>query len=215
MKWSFAAMLSLALVLSASAQERKVRGVPTGTTRVAVINLGAVFTKYEKTAWYKDELARTLKGMQEEAKKLTLDIAGWQTKLQKNELKGEAKEQLEEKLLNAKRRYEDLDRLAKSRVGKTQQDSLEKMWGEIHDAVKTYAAKHKIELVIAYGDHVKKEASMTFPDIDRKMRTADQGGSMPFFVGPGVDISEAVTEMLNQNYRAEKAKAPAGRSVDL
>ena len=170
MKWLLAAVLSLMFVLSASAQERKVRGVPTGTTRVAVINLGAVFTKYEKTAEYKDEVARTLKGMQEEAKKLTLDITGWQTQLQKNELQEEAKAQLEEKLLNAKRRYEDLDRLAKSRVSKTQEQILGKMWGDIHDAVKIYAAKHKIELVIAYGEQVKKDDSISFPEIDRKMR---------------------------------------------
>jgi len=216
MKSTLAAALCLVIVGSVVAQEREgVKALPMGTTRVAVINLGAVFTKYEKAAEYRDEVARTVKGIQDEAKQLTSDIAAWQAAIQANELKGERKEQVEEKLIAARRGLEDLNRLAQTRVAKTQQQGVERMWHEIHDAVKTYAAEHKIELVIAYGDHVKKDASMTFPDIDRKMRTADTGGSMPFFVGPGVDISDAVTDLLNKNYRAAKAQAPAGKAVDL
>ena len=180
---------------------------PAGTTRVAVINLGYVLNKYDRASAIKEEMQAELSKMREEAKKQMENITLWQGALQKNEFKDGTKEQYEEKLINARRRFEDLNRLAQTKLGKAQQTQLVTLWSDVHDAVKTYSAAQGIDLVMAYGEPIDKKDVMTFLNIERKMRGADQGGSVvPFFVGPGVDISEAVVDLLNRRYREETEK---------
>lgn len=187
---------------------------PSGTTRVAVVNLGVVLTKYERAAALKDEMNQEMKQLQEEAKQLTQDLAAWQTALQKNELGGAKKEQYEEKIINARRRLEDMTRIARGKVGKAQEASIIQLWNDVREAVKAYSAEHGIQLVIAYGD--PKEASLLdlFPNINRKMQAIDQGGSAPFLIGPGVDISEAVVGMMNRQYREKTQMEPTEEQED-
>jgi len=188
----------------AADQKNAPKPIPKGTTRVAVINLGAVLAKYDKATDFKAEMARSVKELQDEAKKLQIDLAFWQNALQKNELKFGTKEEYEEKLINGRRRLEDLGRMANLTVGKQQQAHLQTLWADMQDAVKEYCVGSKIDLVFAYGD--PKDNAGAFPNIDRKLRAADSGGAVPFFMNDGVDISEAVVELLNKKYRDAKAK---------
>lgn len=174
-----------------------------GTTRVAVINLGYILTKYERSSVLKAELQAELKSMQDEAKKLSESVNMWQSALQKNEFKNGTKEDYEEKLITARRRLEDLTRLAQTKVGKAQQAHLLTLWNDVHEAVKAYSAQHGIGLVMAYGDPLQKDAGAFFQTVTRKLQTADAGGAMPFFMAPGVDISEEVTDFLNKRYRED------------
>jgi Skp family chaperone for outer membrane proteins len=203
----FLALIVLCFTLGlvqASDQKNAPKSAPKGTTRVAVINLGAVLAKYEKANDFKAEMARNLKELQGEAKSLQADLAKWQAALQKNEFRGGTKEQYEEKVINGRRRLEDLSRTASLTVGKTQQAHLETLWNDMQEAVKEYCAENKIDLVFAYGD--PKDNAGAFPNIDRKLRAADGGGAVPFFMNAGVDISEAVVELLNKKYRDAQAK---------
>ena len=178
----------------------------TGTTRVAVINLGFVLTKYERANVLKEELQTEVKKLQEEAKKHMENINIWQAALQKNEFKIGTKEQYEEKLIAARRRLEDLNRTASTKFGKASQAQLVTLWSDVHEAVKAYAARHNIELVMAYGEPVQKDNLGAFQNLTRKISAADGGAALPFFMTPGVDISEAVTDLLNRRYREAKEK---------
>ncbi len=175
-----------------------------GTTRVAVINLGYVLNKYERAAVLKEEMQAEVKKMAEEAKKLAESASLWQMALQKNEFKDGTKEQYEEKLITARRRLEDLNRIAGTKFGKAQQSHVLTLWNDVHEAVKAYSSEHGIELVMAYGDPLQKDATSTYQNLSRKLQSADMGGTTPFFMAPGVDISEAVTEFLNKRYRDER-----------
>jgi Skp family chaperone for outer membrane proteins len=177
-----------------------------GTTRVAVINLAYIFGKYERAALLKEENGAQLKKAQEEAKRLMEQINGLQTSLQKGEFTNGTKEQYEEKLIEARRRFEDLNRKATTQFGKMQQAQLVSLWADIRAGVKSYTDRHGIELVIAYGEPIQDDSLNTFPNVDRKMRSVDQGGSAPFLMAPGVDISEAVTEHMNKTFRAGRTK---------
>jgi len=183
--------------------------LPMGTTRVAVFNVAVVFSKYERAAAIKEEVAQEMKQMQQEAKQLTQDLNAWHAALQKNDLSAAKKEKYEEKIINARRRLEDLSRQARSKVGKTHETSLIVLWKDIREAVKTYATEHGIHLVIAYGDPKEAEMVDLFPNVNRKMQAVDQGGSLPFFMAPGVDISEALVDLLNRQYREKSEAAPA------
>ena len=136
---------------------------------------------------------------------MTDDLTKWQNALQKNEVPPGKKELYEEKIINARRQLEDLSREARTSVGKKQEATLIQLWKDVRAAVKTYSAEHGIELVIAYGDVNLKSQEDQFPNITRKMAALDQGGSMPFFMTPGVDISEALVGLLNRQYREKKA----------
>lgn len=181
-----------------------VKSPAAGTTRVAVINLGVVLTKYERATALKEEMQAEIKKLQEEAKKLQENINLWQSAVQKNEFKNGSKEDYEEKLINARRRLEDLNRVAQTKFGKMSQAHLLTLWSDVHDAVKDYCTQHGIDLVMAYGDPVAKDNAGAFQNVSRKLSAADAGGATPFFMAPGVDISEAVTEFLNKRYRDGK-----------
>jgi Skp family chaperone for outer membrane proteins len=202
--------ISVAAIKANADKSNAAKSSPMGTTRVAVFNVGVVFNRYERAAAIKEELAQELKQLQQEAKELTQDLNAWQAALQKNDLPSAKKEKYEEKIIYGRRRLEDLSRQARSKVGKTHETSLIVLWKDIREAVKTYSTAHGIELVIAYGDPKDAEMVDLFPNISRKMQTVDQGGSMPFFVAPGVDISEAVVDLLNRQYRDKKTEPAEG-----
>lgn len=176
-----------------------------GTTRVAVINLGYVLGKYERASAIKEEMQTELNKIREEAKKHTENLTLWQTALQTNNLKDATKEQYEEKIIKTKRYLEDLNRQVQAKFGKSQQTQLVTLWNDIHEGVKAYTAANGIDLVLAYGEPLDKKDVMSYMNIERKMRGADQGGLVPFFAGPGVDISDSVVELLNRRYRNERA----------
>ena len=191
---------------SASADRTNVMASNVGTTKVAVFNIGVVFTKYQRAIDMKEEAAADIKRFQGEAKELIENIKAWETARQNRDLSQKKKDLYEEKIINAKRQLEDLDRQARSQVGKAQEAKLGHLWRDVRAAVKTYAADHDLQLVIAYGDPLQAELVDQFPNINRKMQSMDQGAGIPFFVGSNVDISDALVEMLNRQYRDKKSE---------
>lgn len=213
-----AAALAICVVCSpsASAQSRSkkkpartvaVEKSATGASRVAVINLGYVLNKYERASAIKEEMQAELGKVREQAKKQMENINVWQSALQKNDFADGTKEQYEEKLIRAKRQLEDLNRTTQARFGKAQQTQLITLWNDVQEAVKAYSAEHGIDLVMAYGDPLDQKDVMSFMNLERKMRGADQGSTVPFFVSPNADISDAVVQLLNQRYREERERA--------
>lgn len=213
----FAIAVSVTCVLPAFAQTSPTRldtksannspnsKVPaTGTTRVAVINLGYVLNKYERASALKEEMHAEVKKMGEEAKRIQEMLNVLQMAIQKGDFKNGTKEEYEEKMIAGRRRLEDLNRLAQTKLGKATQSQLMTLWSDIHAAVKDYSAQHNIDLVIAYGEPIQKDANTVFQDTQRRLHAIDQGGSAPFFMAPGVDISESVTDFLNKRYREGK-----------
>jgi hypothetical protein len=179
---------------------------PSGTSRVAVFNIGIVLSKYQRAAAMKEEMAEEMKLLKEEAKELTDNLRVWQNALQKPDL-GQAKKLVyEEKIIGARRRLEDLDRQARVKIGKSQDAGLTMLWKDMREAVKTYSAEHGIGLVIAYGDPIDTGLIEVMPNITRKMQAIDHGAGVPFFVGEGADISEALVELLNRQYRSKKSE---------
>lgn len=196
----------LALAQRTSTPVQNEKNEPTGTTRVAVINFVYIFQKYERASLLKAENTSEMKRNQDEGKRLMEQINGLQTALQRGDFKGATKEEVEEKLIDSRRRFEDLNRKVTVQFGKIQQAQLVSLFTDIRAEVKSYMQEHGIDLVVSTGDPIQADALLAFPNVDRKMRMMDQGGLTAFLVGPGVDISEAVTERLNRRFRADKSK---------
>jgi len=194
-------------VAATHADKTNVSKPAVGTTKVAVFNIGIVLSKYDRAIAVKQAIAGDVKRFQAEAKELVQNLKTWETARMKSDISPDRKELYDEKIINAKRRLEDLDRQMRVQVSKSQDARLTELWKDVRGAVKAYADEHGLQLVIAYGDPKEAELVDAVPNIARKMQAMDQGGGVPFFVSPGVDISEAIVEMLNRQYREKKAES--------
>lgn len=186
-------------------------------TRVAVVNVGQVFSKYEKAKTFKSELEETLKPYKTEAEKLRKGVLYYQEQLEKKNFKDYTKEQFEQGILDHKRKLEDLDRNVRSVIGKKQEDQLVQLWKEVNTHIQAFAQANGIHLVMGYGDPLTPEEMTAFPNINRKMQGMDLGSVTPLFVGQGLDISGDVVRSLNDHYQRNggAARPAAGASSNL
>jgi Skp family chaperone for outer membrane proteins len=210
MKRMFYALLFIGLVLSPiSAQSAKDAPQPIGATRVAVVNVGYVFKHYEKAEQIRQDSRTALSTFaksEEEVDKLSNQINRWQSAVERRDLSDASKEEYLKKIRTG---MQQLDNSLKRRQlhGKKQQENLIELWKDVREAVRTYASQKGFQLVLGYGDPEEKEILDSFANVDRKKKAMDAGGTVPLFIGAGVDISQDVTTFLNERYRAQKAKS--------
>jgi Skp family chaperone for outer membrane proteins len=181
--------------------------VPT-STRVAVVNIGLVFSKYDKAQTYKKEMEKILEPFRAKGEKLKKEIMDWSEYIKHPKFDPKDRERYEQGILNNKRQLEDLDREARAKVGKRQEEQIITLYKDVNDLVKAYALNNGIHLVLAYGEQIEGDL-FTFPNINRKMQGMDLGSANPLFFVPGVDISTAIADGLNQSYRAAGTAVPA------
>lgn len=176
-------------------------GQPPAATKIAVINIGAVFMKYEKAKFFKQESETILKPFRDEGEKLRKLVVDWQTALAKvpNPLTEEQKKTGERTIIDCKRRLEDLEREARVKIGKRNEEQLVQLYKEIDSAVKGYAQSNGIHLVLGYGEPTDQDL-FSFMNIGRKMGAMDNGGVIPLYASGGLEISEAVVQTLNRSY---------------
>jgi Skp family chaperone for outer membrane proteins len=171
------------------------------STRVAIVNVGLVLSKYEKAMAFKAEMETLLKPFREQDKKYRDAIKAFQDALQKPDLKAEDKLKYQQAIVDYKRVLEDLERATEAKVGTRQRDQIVTLFQDVSNAVKAYAQANGIHLVLAYGDQVEGDR-FSFQNINRIMTGMDLGSTNPFFFVPGVDISSAIADALNQGHRA-------------
>lgn len=190
--------------VAVSAQSDKDKPIPQGTVRVAVVNIGYVFNKYERAQAFKLELEKTLDPFKVKVKKMNAENENWAQMLRNGDFTAFGKEQLIAMIEKNQTDLEEMERNVKDLLGKKQEDNLVQLWKEVQGGIKTYAIQHKIELVFGYGDPMEKEMLDLFPNVNRKMQAMDLGSTVPLFMAPGTDIAEGVADLLNKQARAKK-----------
>ena len=196
------ALAGLGLFVASSLTGR-VEAQQTGSgTRVALVNVGLVFSKYEKAKFYKSELENTLKPFKDQGESIKAEMIKYAEPLKKNPtMEPKLREQYEQYLLSLKRKMEDLDMQARKLIGKKQEDQIVMLYKEVAGAVQAYAQANGIQLVLGFGEQVEGDM-FSFININRKMQGMDLGSTTPFFQVGGVDISQAIADTLNTHYRA-------------
>src|ERR1043165_6920617 len=125
MKRMFLALLILGITLSpALAQPTKGTPGPAGTVRVAVVNVGLVFNKYEKAQAFKKDLEDTIKPFKVKAKKLTEEMEAWNAEMQAPAFDPQLKPQYENNIRQNQKKLEDMNIEIKDLVAKNQEDNL-------------------------------------------------------------------------------------------
>ena len=204
--FSFALLILLSATSIAAAQTGEIATPKVGTTRVAVVNVGYVFYKYEKAQAFKKNLEASIQPYKEQAAKLTGLMKRNTDAIRNRDFSRFTEDDLNRGIKKAQRELEDLEAEIKGKLGKLQEDNLLQLWKEMQEAIKTYAKRGQLDLVLAYGDPIDKSLLDQFPNVNRKMQAMDTGSVVPLFIAPNTDISAGVTEILNERYRVERKK---------
>src|SRR5438105_10820583 len=147
MTWMVAALATVATLCLAG----QARAQGTGT-RVAVVNIGVVFTKYEKAKNFKIEREATLKSFKDEAEKIKKSMLDYQNAINNPKVPEKDKEQYAAYLRTLKRQLEDLDMEARKKIGKRQEDHLVQLYTEVSKQIEAIAASNGIHLVLGFGE---------------------------------------------------------------
>jgi Skp family chaperone for outer membrane proteins len=182
--------------------------VPSGQMRVAIVNMGLVFTKYDKAVALKTQLERSVEPYKQEAEKLKKDMLSWAEAMKRPGFNPKDKEQYENGIRINQRKLEDMELTVRKQVGKQQQDQIVNLYKEINDAIQAYARSQGIQIVFGFGEQTDGDI-YSLANITRKMQGMDVGGCNPLFYGPDVDISRSVIQYLNSNYQ-RAASVPSG-----
>ena len=164
--------------------------------RVAVVNIGVVFTQYEKAKQFKGQMEKMLQPFKDQAERLKAEIAKLEAQQKDMQTRAEDKAKFEQAIITGKRKLEDLDREARAKIGKQQEEHLIALYKEVVNAVKEHAETHGIQIVLGYGEPPDADL-FTFANINRKLTGMDMGGSVPLYFRPGIDISQHVVDSLN------------------
>jgi Skp family chaperone for outer membrane proteins len=195
--------VSTAFVVSRLAAQQGAAPVQApAVTRVALINIAKVFQEYDKAKFYKDEMQRLAEPKKLLRDKLAKEIISWKQAMADPKFPIEQKERYERGIVNNQRQMEDLDREMRQLLGEKNEQQYVQLYKDVSDAVQRYAQANNFHVVLAYIEPTQGDP-FTITNILRKVQGMDMGGTVTgMFMAPGVDISSAVVDLMNQNYRA-------------
>jgi outer membrane protein len=207
-KASFRAAVLTAVALAlASGQSAVAQQIP--ATKVGVVNVGYVFTNYNKAKDMKAELDRELKPLKEQAdqiKDAMLKHKAWLENKANLTPPNQPQVEISQKALrDGARALEDLDLKARTMVGKKQETQLLQLYREVQAAVQQTAQQSGYHIVLGYGDPPGLDP-YAFANISRRMQAMDMGTFVTMYVQTGLDISGDVLARLN----GSPSPTPAG-----
>jgi Skp family chaperone for outer membrane proteins len=175
-------------------------------TRVAVVNIGAVLTKYEKAKTIKAEMEQTLKPFKEEAEKIKKNLIAYGEASQKT-TDAKLREQYDQAQRVLKRQLEDLDLEARKKLSTRQEQNLIQLYTEVTKHIEAVANANGIHLVLGFGEPPDANL-LTYMNINRKLSAMDMGSTVPLFYHQSLDISETVISSLNRAFTGGTAVTP-------
>ena len=204
MTWMVAA-LATALTFSVTSQAQ----AQTTGNRVGVVNVGVVFTKYQKAVQFKAEMEAVLKPYKDQAEAIKKNVLAHQEALAKPGLDEKTKDQYQQNLRVLKRQLEDLDLEARKKIGKRQEEHIVQLYKEVNQHVSAVASANGIHLVLGYGEPPDLTELFGLQNVDRKLTMMNMGGVVPLYFHSSLDISEVVVQSLNRSFGGTTA-TPTG-----
>lgn len=173
-------------------------------TRIAVVNVGYIFTKYELAIRLKAGIDEMLVEPKKEAQRILTQVRAWEAAIAQQDFGTSSKEEYEANLKKAKRQLEDMDADIKKRIGKKQEENLLILWKDVQQGIRVCAENRGIDVVFGYGDPMNEKDLNLFPNVNRKMQAMDHGSAVPLYARHGTDLAEEVTRYLNDRYRNKR-----------
>jgi Skp family chaperone for outer membrane proteins len=182
-------------------------------TRVALINLSKIIKEYQKFAAFREQFKTEYKVYEDKLNALNKQGEALRAEQQNPKTTPERREQIERDIKNLQRQGQDINDEMKATLGKREGDMLVIIYKEIQQAAQFYARARDIELVLHYNDVTGGMDPFNPLNVQRKLTT---DGLTPLYETPGMDITDMITQMLNDKYRrdmqttAAPAAAPNG-----
>jgi Skp family chaperone for outer membrane proteins len=175
-------------------------------TRIALVDVLAVLRNYDKMKNARANLKREIENTDATLKAKKQAILDRQTQIQAQAqtLNQDQKNQLTHELRTMERDLEDQAADAKQRIQKEEIDIMAQVYREVQDTVKAYAINAELDVVLQYGDLSPAEATNPAA-IAQRSRIP---GCMPLFINTGMDITAAITNIMNRNLQTGAAVTP-------
>jgi RNA polymerase sigma factor (sigma-70 family) len=170
-------------------------------TRIGLINLSRVFKAARQFQASQAELRKQTKAVQQKLEALKSQLQRLKAESDDPATKAPARQQNALRMLQLKREIEDEEASARAKLEKVTGASLTKMYRQVEDAANRIAKARGLELVMFYADAVTEADFYNPNNLQRKL--TQPGALMPMVVAPGMDITEAVIEVVDRT-------APAG-----
>lgn len=173
-------------------------------SRIAVVNLGQVIKNYQKFKVLSKDISDKSLAYKKAYDERQALVTARQAELSKDTTLAPRRDQIEHELRDLQRQMQDIVDDSKAKIGKMDFDNLVLTYKEVKDAVTAFARARNLEMVMHYNDGVAEDAYL--PQIfSRKIAN---GACMPMYVADGMDITNDVTNMLNQRYASMAPPAP-------
>jgi Skp family chaperone for outer membrane proteins len=180
---------------------------PTGT-KVGVVNVGYVFSNWNKAKRLKQELEHAAEPFNRDAKKLQEEMAKWETEVRTTPAMPKQDVEIrQEAIKKNKRELEDLANRMRKVLGKKSEDDLVMLWKESKQCIDKVSQHYGFSIVFGYGDPLDPALKELFPNVNRLMNAMDGGATVPLYVHGSSDLSDPVARTLNQwdEYRQKQA----------
>lgn len=169
-----------------------------------MLNLSQVIKGYKKYNAFREEFKSQFKVYEDKMQGIKKLQDGIAAEAQNPKTDVARREQLEKEHKNLQRQMQDLSDEMKTNLGKKEADQLVIVYKEIQEASQYYARARDLEMVLHYNDHFPNDEYNPM-NMGRKLTT---DALMPIYTAPGMDITGAVTQMLNDRY--DRMANPAG-----
>jgi Skp family chaperone for outer membrane proteins len=196
--WPVCCVVAIAIVPCGGRLSAQVN--PDGPPRIAVINMVDVVSNYTKAKESKQTMTALLAPYQKMHSSLQAELARLQQVVKDSPQDTATRDVAEAKLKVIQRQIEDLGAEGRKIATQKSEQQVVEIYRDIEAAVQRYAESHQIDLVLTYSEPAKEER-MKHANITRKMQT---GATMPLYIRPRLDITQAVIQSLNDAYAAKK-----------
>jgi Skp family chaperone for outer membrane proteins len=178
-------------------------GAPPLRTRIAVLNLARVFKRSKKCQALEANLRAKMTQAQRKVEALNKEVRRHQEVTDAPGTSADRREEHSWAITQLKRQIEDEQAHAKEMIERTNGETLAAMYREVAETARRVANARDFELVLFCNEAVT-DADLTNPvNLQRKL---SHGALMPMVVAPGMDITDAVTDALNQMDEASRPR---------
>ncbi|MFN4258274.1 MAG: OmpH family outer membrane protein [Gemmataceae bacterium] len=180
---------------------------PTLRTRIALVNRYTIGRGYKKAEVIQDRIRVEMEEYEKKViEPLRTQMIKLRTALQNPQLEPSYREQYERDMRKLQLQLQEADEDARKKFMAQQGVLMKQLYQEIEEAVRVFATRNDIELVLFYMDPTNPDDPYNPATVQAKL---SQQGCFPIYMTPGMDISKAIVDMLNQRY---PVNAPVGAS---
>lgn len=204
-------MLATSLLLA----QQNTASTQDAPTRVGIVNIGLIFSKYEKANAYKAQMQTLVEPFQLEGKKLKKEILDWSEAMKQPKFDPKDRDRYEQGIRGNQRKLEDLELRVRNLIGTTQQQQVTALYKEVQGAIAAFARANGVNIVLAYGEQIDGDL-YSFQNINRKMHGMELCSCCPLYIADGIDISRPVLDTLNAGYQRGNGVTPvSGTTTNL